>query len=120
MQRRITIDGLTYICNVSHDDEIEYWSVANGKKLAEYLKAQGCEIVGVDDMLMPHMVRVKKNFRYFNDEIFCLKQCEGDLIDWMKDSFCGEFTYYYDKIIFDTEDGFVAAYRDDINNNWKF
>lgn len=120
MQRRITIDGLTYICNVSHDDEVEYWNVANAKKIAEHLKSNGYKVVGVFSCDCPQMVWVKKNEREFNGETYLLNQCEGDLLDWINNSMCGDFTNYYDKVLFNTEDGFVAAYRDDIRNNWKF
>ena len=56
----------------------------------------------------------------FQGEVYRLNQCEDDLIDWTQTSVVGEFSYYYDKVVFNTSDGFVAAYRDNINNNWKF
>ena len=120
MQRRIVIGNVTYICNLSHDDETEYWSVANAKKLAEHLKKNGYKVMQVNDKDCPQSVWVKKNEHTFKGEIYFLNQCEGDLIDWVGSSMVNDFTYYYDKILFNTEQGFVAAYRDDINNNWKF
>lgn len=119
MQRRITIDGLTYICNVSHDDEVEYWSVANAKRLAEFLTGNGYEVTAIDDAGLPQRVEIDKSVFNFQGEVYHLNQCE-DLIEWTQASVVGEFSYYYDKIVFHTSDGFVAAYRDDINNNWKF
>lgn len=120
MERRIEIDGLTYICNVCHDGETEYWSVSNAKELAEFLEQQGYKVRRIVTETCPQSVWVDKNIRIFNDDPYCLSQCEGDLIEWLNDSMCGDFTYYYDKVVFATEDGFVAAYRDDISNNWKF
>jgi hypothetical protein len=31
----------------------------------------------------------------------------------------GEYTVYYDKIIFHTKEGFIAAYADNLENNWE-
>ena len=31
----------------------------------------------------------------------------------------GEYTRYYGQIVFHTENGFVAAYVDDLNNYWE-
>lgn len=120
MQKRITIDGLTYICNVSHDDEKEYWSCANAKLVADYLTQNGYDVAAVHNDGCPQMVEVNKNIRYFNGETYLLKQCEGDLCEWIRGSLIGDFTYYFDKVLFNTDDGFVAAYSEDINNNWKF
>lgn len=120
MERRIEIDGLTYICHVSHDGETEYWSVSNANELAEFLKKQGYKVTRIVTETCPQSVWVDKNIRIFNDDPYFLNQCEGDLIEWIDDSMCGDFTNYYDKVLFNTEDGFIAAYRDDISNNWKF
>jgi hypothetical protein len=120
MQRIITIEGLTYLCNVSHDDEKEYWSVANAKELAEFLTNNGYEVISTYCEGCPQQVVTRKNIRIFKGEMYFLNQCEGDLIEWVANSMVNDFTNYYDKVLFNTEDGFVAAYRDDINNNWKF
>ena len=119
IQRRILIDGLWYICNLSHRDNIEYWSVANAKRLAEFLTSNGYEVTAIDDAGLPQRVEIDKSVFNFQGEVYHLNQCE-DLIEWTQASVVGEFSYYYDKIVFHTSDGFVAAYRDDINNNWKF
>lgn len=119
MQRRIVIGNVTYICNLSHDDEKEYWSCANAKLVAEYLKNNGYSVVAINDDGCPQSVEVRSNLRYFNQKAYTLNQCE-DLLEWLRDSYIGEFTIFYDKVLFNTEDGFIAAYRDDINNFWKF
>ena len=118
-QVRVLIDGLWYVCNRTHRNEIEYWSVANAKVLAEFLKSKGYAVVAIDEVSTPQRVEINKYFFYFQGEEYHLNQCD-DLIEWVKTSKVGEFSFYYDKLVFHTSDGFIAAYRDDINNNWKF
>lgn len=120
MQRRIKIDGLTYICNVCHNDETEFWTVSNAKVLANYLTKQGYRVTDVHVDGIPQVVEVEKKTRIFEGQVYFLNQCEGDLLEWISNSVMNDFTYYYDKVLFNSEDGFIAAYRDDINNNWKF
>ena len=47
-----------------------------------------------------------------------LNQCD-DLCRWFAESCVGEYTNYYDKVVFHTTRGFYAAYRDNLGNNWK-
>lgn len=117
-QVRVLVDGIWYICSRTHRDRLEYWSVANAKKVAEFLLRNGYEVTSVDDKDMPNRIEVDRNVFNFKGDTYHLNQCE-DLIEWTQESEIGEFSYYYDKIVFHTSDGFVAAYRDDINNNWK-
>ena len=118
MERRIMIGDLTYICNVTHDDEFEYWNVSNADKLTEYLLQNGYKVEQIHSDCHPQQVVVKRGIRIFERDIFFLDQCEGDLIDWIKDSLPNTFTYYYDKVVFVTDDNVIAAYRDDIDNYW--
>jgi hypothetical protein len=46
---------------------------------------------------------------------YALNQCE-DIFKWFEDSVVGEFTRYYDRIVFHTEYGFYAAYADNLSN----
>ena len=47
-------------------------------------------------------------------------QTEGGLLQFIDKSKPGEYTRYYDKIIFHTErNGFIAAYANDLNNFWN-
>ena len=61
----------------------------------------------------------------FNDKEYILNQCCGEnhegenLFEWCERSNVGEFTRYYDKIVFHTENGFVAAYSDNLENSWS-
>lgn len=42
-----------------------------------------------------------------------------ELFNFIDKSKIGEFMDYYDKVVFHTENGFIAAYRDDLNNYWS-
>jgi hypothetical protein len=46
---------------------------------------------------------------------YTLNQCE-DIWKWFKESVIGEYTHYYYKVVFHTEEGLYAAYADDLNN----
>lgn len=41
-----------------------------------------------------------------------------DLFEFIDNSKTGEYMDYYDRVVFHTESGFIAAYRDDLNNYW--
>lgn len=43
----------------------------------------------------------------------------NELFDFIDNSKIGEYMGYYDKVVFHTEGGFIAAYRDDLNNYWS-
>lgn len=118
MQRRITIDGLTYICNVSHRDNIEYWRVAytGAERIAKELEKNGMVVLAVKEDLPTSIIEIDKNAYRFNGKTYKLHQCDGDLFEWHMVTTTGEFTYYYDKVVFVTSDGVIAAYRDDITN----
>ena len=49
---------------------------------------------------------------------YTLNQCE-DFFKWLTSSKVGEFTLVYDKVVFNTTDGFVAAYTNDLDNYWR-
>lgn len=42
----------------------------------------------------------------------------NELFDFIDNSKTGEYMDYYDKVVFHTENGFISAYRDDLNNYW--
>ena len=46
---------------------------------------------------------------------YILNQCE-DIWKWFEDSKVGEFTRYYSHTIFHKENGFYAAYSNDLSN----
>lgn len=121
IQKRVLVDGVWYICNLSHRNNIQYWSVANNgaEKVAKELKKNGLVVVGIQTGCPTSTIEIDKSRYHVWNQTFHLNQCEN-LLEWVKDSKVDEFTYYYDKVCFHTEQGFVAAYRDDINNFWKF
>ena len=41
------------------------------------------------------------------------------IFEWYKNSSVGQYTNYYDKLIFHTREGIEAAYKDDLSNYWK-
>lgn len=43
----------------------------------------------------------------------------NELFDFIDNSKIGEYMDYYDKVVFHTELGFFAAYRNDLDNNWE-
>ena len=113
--RRITIDGLTYLCNVTKRGNIEHITAANTEEVAEFLRNNGALIIYVNEK----EIMVDATFYHYDGKKFQLLQCEGDLLEWAVKSKEGDFTYYYDKVVFHCADGFHAAYRDDITNHWK-
>lgn len=55
----------------------------------------------------------------FQGKLYTLSQVQEDLFEFTDNSKPGEYTRYYDKIVFHTErNGFVAAYADDLSNCW--
>ena len=50
-----------------------------------------------------------------NGVVYTLNQCEN-IWHWFSNSKVGEFTRFYSKTIFHTENGFYAAYSDNLSN----
>ena len=50
-----------------------------------------------------------------NNIPYVLNQAE-DVWEWFGSSKVGEYTHYYSQIIFHKEEGFYAAYKDDLSN----
>ena len=120
MEKRVLVGGIEYICNCTYSDHIEHWSCANAERVSDYLRKNGAKVLSINTSDVPQRIDVDRSVYRFKGEEYTLNQCETDLFGWFEHSNDGEFTYYYDKIVFHTEDGFIAAYRDDISNNWKF
>lgn len=53
----------------------------------------------------------------FNGKTYTQKQCD-DIFQFLDTSEIGEYMRYYDKIVFHTDAGFIAAYSDDLSNYW--
>ena len=121
IQKRILIGSVWYTCNLSHRDNIEYLEVSSygAEKVAKELERNGMVVVAIQKGVPSSTIEIDKSRYHVWNQTYHLNQCEN-LLEWVKDSKVGEFTNYYDKVCFHTEQGFVAAYRDDINNFWKF
>ena len=122
MEKRIYINGIqtTLICGVSHTDNIEHWSVSNSsaKHLAEHLKANGMEVLSVFDKgsYGTGRVDIDRNVYHFKGDTYKINQCD-DIFNFITQSNEGDFTYYYDRVVFHTKGRkFFAAYRNDISN----
>lgn len=46
---------------------------------------------------------------------YTLNQCE-DIWKWFTESAVGEYTHYYNNVVFHTDKGFYAAYADNLTN----
>lgn len=55
----------------------------------------------------------------FQGKLYTLNQVQEDLFEFTDNSKPGEYTRYYGQIVFHTENGFAAAYADDLNNCWE-
>ena len=51
----------------------------------------------------------------FEGKYYILNQCE-DIWKWFGNSKVGEFTRYYSYVVFNTGNGFYAAYSNDLSN----
>ena len=59
---------------------------------------------------------VNRTKMWFQGDLYKLRQC-SDLFEWFGDSQIGDFTYYYNKVVFHAFDGrFYAADIDDTTN----
>ena len=47
---------------------------------------------------------------------YVCNQCDGDIFDWYENSSVGEYTRYYNRLVFHTEKGIYVAYENDIEN----
>ena len=114
--RRILINGIHHLCEVTHTDNIEHWSVADAEDVSEELIKNGVDVLSIDCSKLPNKIEVDRAVYHFLHETFTLNQCETDLLNWFRDSKVGEFTYYYQNVVFHRADGCYAAYRNDISN----
>ena len=65
------------------------------------------------------LIKHINSYVVFNGNPYSINQCEGDIFEWYKNSSVGQYTNYYDKLIFHTREGIEAAYKDDLSNYWK-
>ena len=117
--KKIWLDNERFVaCEVTTDGEIdtysfgEYTDELQWEKIVKAMESNGFCFYG----LVYGKVMVKRKFFKFKGVIFHLNQC-SDLFDWFEKSEKGDFTYYYDRIVFHHTDGkFYAAYLEDTSN----
>lgn len=115
MKRKIWLDDVRYaVCEVEHGDnnidiyEPNYMS----SDLVNAMRDNGYYLKEVQD----DAVLVDRTFFFFKNGCYRLNQC-SDLFEWFGDSQVGDFTYYYNKVVFHSFDGrFYAADIDDTTN----
>ena len=55
----------------------------------------------------------------FQEQQYVLNQAEN-LFEFIDNSKPGEYTVFYDKLVFHTErNGFISAYKDNLSNYWE-
>lgn len=120
--RKILIDGEHYAtCEFKTDGETDYYhfvafkSEKRRQEICDAMKRNGYSIYAVTNK----GVMVNHKYFIFKGFTFGLKQC-SDLFEWFDYSAKGDFTYYYDRIVFHHTDGhFYAAYLEDTDNYIK-
>ena len=51
-----------------------------------------------------------------NGNVYQLNQCTDDLHDWCQQASVGDYTHYYNQIVFKNEQGVYACYASDLTN----
>lgn len=119
-ERKVWLDAERFVaCQIkASNDKCELYSCPKGRG-AEVLKAMlnNGMVVTTYNLGMTDFV-VDRTQMNFQGERFCLNQC-SDIWEWFSKSKEGEFTYYYDRVVFHCSDGIYAGYREDINNYMK-
>lgn len=118
VQKRILVNGTWFICNLSHKDNVQYWSVAcNGaESVAEELKRNGMVVMNIREGVPTSVIEVDTLRYHVWNMDFHLNQCE-DIFEWFRTSEECDFTRYYKHVVFHHPNGrFYAAYADDIDN----
>ena len=118
MKRKIYLNGERYVeCRISNCEHIDVYSFDFPDKKEEIKQAMinnGYKLVIPMDE-EPDDIVVNRNQFYFKGEKYDLNQC-SDIFEWFEESLVYEFTYYYDRIVFHTPLGIIAAYIEDTSN----
>ena len=118
MKRKIWLDGERFASlEVRNEGEIDIYQLDEStderrKEIVNAMTRNGYSFFAVETT----RVAVKHDWFIFDGYSFGLYQC-SDIFDWFADSKKGDFTYYYDRIVFHHPDGrFYAAYIEDTSN----
>lgn len=122
MRRKIWIDEERYAsCEVTTDGMTDFYlfdafkDTKRRQEIVDAMNRNGFSIYAVSDK----GVAVSRKYFIFKGVTFGLNQC-SDIFDWFADSRKGDFTYYYDRIVFQHPDGnCYAAYLEDTSNYIK-
>ena len=118
MNRKIYLDGERFIsCRISNCEHIDVYSFDFPERKEELRQAMienGYDLVKPMDE-EPDDIVVNRKYFHFKGEKYYLNQC-SDIFDWFGESQVYEFTYYYDRIVFHTPTGYIAAYIEDTSN----
>jgi len=118
MIRRIFLDGGRYasceVENYGENDVYLFSSVVDLEEVEKTMRTNGFYVKGI--RVEEGALVVDRTKFFFNGEIYSLNQC-SDIFDWFGESQVGDFTYYYDRVVFHASKGhYFAAYIDDITN----
>lgn len=91
-----------YICPKNRVDEVVFAMMENGMVVNEWSYDTG-------------VITINRRCFKFKGETYTLKQC-SDIFEWFGDAQVYEFTYYYDRVVFHTHNGFYAAYIENTSN----
>lgn len=122
MKRKIYLDGERYAsCEVNNYGDVEVYLFGSSVDMHEVAMAMGRNgffvkqvFADEEDEEYASIVVDRQKFR-FKGEDYTLNQC-SDIFDWFGESQVGDFTYYYDRVVFHTSLGFYAAYINDTSN----
>ena len=118
MKRKIWLDNERFIaCEVVYQggnvDAYFFDCKDRREELVQAMKDYGFNIL---PSYFGDEIRVNTAVFHFQGEQFTLKQC-SDIFAWFGESCVGQFTYYYDRIVFHHYDGtFYAAFIEDTSN----
>ena len=115
MKRKVFLSDNRYItCEVTNgDNNIDiYEPYKMSEELVDAMRDNGYYLKEVQD----DAILVDRTYFFFKNGCYILNQC-SDLFEWFGDSQIGDFTYYYNKVVFHAFDGrFYAADIDDTTN----
>ena len=115
--RKIWLDANRFVsCEVDDrsSDTFDFYTCPKDRvfEVVSAIRNNGMLVASIDG----NRICVNHTKMWFQVDLYKLRQC-SDLFEWFGESKKGEFTYYYDRVVFHTHSGkFCAAYFEDLNN----
>ena len=78
--RRILINGIHHLCEVTHTDNIEHWSVADAEDVSEELIKNGVDVLSIDCSKLPNKIEVDRAVYHFLPRDLHTRQDDGALL----------------------------------------